>query len=208
MPLSDSNRTSDLDNTIIEIESGDASGNKATVNSENRLLVDAKFDIIPSSNGRIIYKSIPLANSGSPLMNVNGSVTPVYFTWSVPANETWYLENIRLFFNDVGAQDPNKFANLATLTNGLDVLIKANGTEYTYANFKNNIEILMSTNRNFLPTDTSGFLSSTDVFIGDINLQNPIKLTNSTSDLVRIKVQDNLTAIDYFYSSILVWKAL
>ena len=40
MPISDANATDDLDNTIIVIESGDGSGDRAIVNSDNRVLVD------------------------------------------------------------------------------------------------------------------------------------------------------------------------
>lgn len=160
----------------------------------------------PPSN--TLYLQGQLANGGSGLLNVNGSVTPVNFDWSPPASETWYLEALMFFIYDTGSTSVSNFGAIAGLTNGCELRVKTLGTEYTLRNFKNNRSIMMTFAYDATITPTAGFMESSDCYRGIWRFDQPMKLQNSTSDYIRFRVQDNLTAVDFMECWAFVWRAL
>jgi hypothetical protein len=193
----------DLDN-VKEI-SGATDGTKIG-NVSDSLKVVGSFSPVPQTQA--VYRSQRLLNGSSELMNVNGSVTPVNFDFTPASNETWYLEAINLFFWDSGTTSPTNFGGLAALTNGVQVIIKANGTEYTYCNLQNNMHLGINFPMHRTIPATSGFYENSDIYIGTVVFQVPVRLTQSTADFVRFRVRDNITGLDQFRATALAWRTL
>jgi hypothetical protein len=179
----------------------DGSGNAITSKvdgSYRRLSVEAKF---PPGQSVIIGNAITpnlsnvvrtyVTNGSSNTMKVDGSVTPVVFTFD--ASETYDIElyEIRFLF---GAQDilfdGDKFASKAALTNGLLVeVIHANGISSEIANIKINEDLL------FFPTPANYILNNTgpkDILVMGISLGGAPILKAGTDDKVKITVRDDL----------------
>lgn len=149
-----------------------------------------------------------MLNGASDNLIVNGSVTPVNFDFTPASGETWYLEGLQLVFSDSAAQTPAEFANLTALTNGVDVLVRTNGTEYTLTNLKNNSQVLQFFHDNKIIHLGSSNFFNVDGFTGDIHFPIPMTLQNSTSDYVRVQIRDNLTGMDYFTIRVTLWRVV
>lgn len=176
-------------------------------NTGDRLKVESGLTADPTDIA--IYKSTLLLNGSTSNMNVNGSVTPVNFDFSPSSGETWFLNSITILIADPGTPDINEFGAIgSTLTNGVDFLIRSNGTEYTIANFKNNAEIttFCSHTRNW--DGALGWLNEVDALTGSIYFKYPMTVKYSTSDYIRFKIRDNLTNISYFYANALMYRKI
>lgn len=201
---------------MADFDPNSADGNDAAIkggtdgthigNTGDRLKVTGEVTYVSEKD--VMYFFTKLLNSGASSMSVNGATTPVYFTYAPSSNEISYLECILFQIHDSGTTTFNKFGAITALTNGITVQIKSKGTEYAFANFKDNETIMMVFNTHGLITPTSGFIEQSDTYIGEVHFEYPIKLQGSTGDYIRFKVNDNLTAIDHIDSSIRYWREI
>jgi hypothetical protein len=149
-----------------------------------------------------------LRNGSSRNMNINGSITPVVFTYTVPANETWYAEGLRVFMSDSGTMAIGEFGSLGSvLTNGLLIEFVISSTSYQYANIKTNEELAISFIEGFASVDgSSGFLNTNKLFMSCGTLDPFIRL--NAGDQVKVTVQDNLSGLDQLFMALDRWKVL
>lgn len=171
----------------------------------DRLKVAA--DIIPT--GKVVHATNYLLNGSSNSMSVNGSSTPVSFTYTVPGGQTWYVQNINLFMIDGGTMDPTDFGSIAGLTNGLLLEASVSGNLYTIGTYKNNVELATlfsssSVGNSTTLFGTSGFLETSDIYLGSKVFKPEITL--NAGDYIRVTVRDNLTSIDILNMSISRWR--
>ena len=193
------------ENDDIQIKG--ASDGTLTGNVGDRLKTDSSTSPIPSSN--VIHLCAELTNSGSNSMAVNGAVTPVNFEWTPPSGETWYLAAINMLLWDNGTSAPTAFGAIAGgLTNGVQVHINSNGTVYTYTNLQNNMGIALCFRDNYYVPGTSGLFETSDLVTCQVKFPVPIRLTQSTADYIQFTIRDNLSGVDAFRASALVWKAI
>ncbi len=183
-------------------------GSDSTVigNIGDRLKITSEVTSVAEKD--VMYFFTKLLNGSSSDMFVNGSSTPVYFEYAPASGQTSYLECLIFQLQDSGTTTFDKFGAITALTNGITILIKSKGTEYTFANFKNNETIMMVFNTHGLITPTSGFIEQSDTYIGAVHFQKPIKLQNSTGDYIKFKINDNLTAIDHIDASVRYWREI
>ena len=143
------------------------------------------------------YKIQALKNGSSEDMNVDGSQANVSFKWEVPSNEIWFVDEIQIFLLDAGVMSHGSFGAISALTNGLNVIIKKNGSEFSLRSIKTNLELLMS-----FPfpqqagSSGTGFINDEDYYFGSFDFKFPIRLIGSNGDLIKYIVRDNLTSID------------
>lgn len=165
--------------------------------------------VVPAD--KIIYVPEILMNGSNASMNVDGSSVNVEFEWAVPASETWYVDQMKLIIIDAGSTDKDDFGAIAGgITNGLLIEVKANGSVYTYANVKTNIEIAHHFDGDLVSQgeDGTGFLDEDDLYLGIRTFNPPFTLTGSTGDFVKATVRDNLTALDELCISIDKWRTI
>lgn len=154
-----------------------------------------------------IWKSQPLMNGSSHNMNVNGSVTPVNFSFTPGSGEIWYVHAVSLVLNDNGTNGPNKFGALTALTNGVQMQVQSKGVTQDICNIKDNLDLAMCYFENRVAHGTVGFFETADVFTGSLSFNPQMILQNSTSDYIRIRIRDNLTGVDFMRACVHVWKA-
>lgn len=209
MPIGDLNATDTNDNYQVVI---------FDKNTSNAVDVDLKTDnttyglhtiteIGPRPAYNVMYVSQALVNGASRLMNVNGSVTPQNFLYTVPNGTIYYLESISIIISDTGTPTAAKFGDLVALTNGFRLQIKSSGTTYDYYNFKTNGELSLVFNEVFVPPG-AGWLNDSDLLIGTLRFKVPIKLNGTNSDFVQFTVRDNLSGLDNLLSNITMWRVI
>jgi hypothetical protein len=159
-----------------------------------------------------IVKYEQLLNSGSKDLTVNGSVTPVVFSYS-PGSGTVRLTGISLILRDEGTTDLNKFGVLSALTNGLLMQYSISSSDYTLANMKDNSDVanVFSDVQHFGNSATLSILSvvtpqgwgnSTNIFKGKLLLRNGVILTDS--DSIKVTVRDNISNVDHLEIGVFV----
>jgi hypothetical protein len=175
----------------------------------DRLAVNAVTSLSPVFADRVIYKIAPFLNGASRNLNVNGSGTPVEFTFTPASGETWYLEALNILVRASSTPDPDEFGNVGSrLTNGMQILVKSNGTEYEIANLQDNTDISTWFNNPGMSMGMGGWLNSEDSFFGTMIFNVPLLLANSTGDYVKIKVRDNLSGVNHLFASYKVWRTI
>jgi len=184
-------------------------GSAAAVNANNQLEVNANLNPVLSSN--VMYKDILLANAGSVEMNVNGSGTNVNFDFTPATGSTFYLETLGIIIIDNGLMTNTNFGAITgSLNQGIQLLIRSQGTEYEETIIKDNTDLLLTFTGGVgggMPGAT-GFMNTDDFFNGKMTFERPIKLDGNQGDYIRIKVRDNLATLDMFRSIAHIWRII
>lgn len=165
-------------------------------NVGDRLKVNVPGGAIPTE--RVIPGSSKLKNGGSADMTVNGATTSVTFsTGPTTTDEIWYLTRVGLAMDDSGNSSRSDFGAIASgLTNGLRMDFVIDGTTYTGSPIKTNSELIQRFESTFRGQSTA-FINDANFVSAIAILQIPTILQESTSDEVRVVVQDNLTGLDH-----------
>ena len=179
-----------------------------SVNGKLKVATDASgdFTLSPMPSKKVIYKIVNLLNGSSKNMTVNGSTTPIDFDFAPAANEVFYLDSIAMFLADNGVANYDRFGIISGgLSNGIDILIKNNGSEQLVANIKDNADIIKFFDTNFAPPGTGGFMDEDDLYSGRMNFEIPIKLDGANGDYVRVRIKDDLTEVDALEFAMRAW---
>jgi hypothetical protein len=157
----------------------------------------------------IVYRSVnhyhdSLRNSGSNLMNVNGSVTPVIFDYV--ATQEDHLVTLSLAFESTGAIQLNNFGGLAALING--VLFESNigGVAREIATLRNNggLSNFFGDSHQISQYSGAGLGGARFLLTGIFKTEQPLKL--NPGDSIRATVRDDLSGITYFRVGFHVWR--
>lgn len=167
-------------------------------NSIERLAVDA--GAISSVEGLFFpgfYQNKQLVDgASSPDMNVDGSSTPVSFTAVPSTSKIFYVSRLIIYMEDA-SMNHSKFAGISGgITNGIDIKATEDGVERT-------LQGSITRNGGFynIAHDIDIASASTDVFTMRWSFHRSgtwIRLKDSTSDNIKIVVNDDLTSVDVF----------
>lgn len=183
------------------IKGGD-NGYLADVGSDKRLLVDSKITSSPEDfyKGSFITKHLILDGSepytftkGS--MNIDGSSVLKNFYRIPPSNKKWYICGLKIIIED-SSINHTKFGGISELTNGILLKVTENGSErdlYEHS-FKKNGSFYHLSTRVDIDSSTTDILS---VEFSLLKSGTALCLKNSTSDNIKLVIQDNLTSIDF-----------
>ena len=149
--------------------------------------------------------SILLSAGGSEHMNVNGSVTPVDFSFA-PTSGVWYVETITINIADNTDFSVTGFGGLSALTNGLLVSYKTKGTVFNAFTAKTNAHIFAGFNESPFFIASSSLLGTNNLFNGSVKLQQRIVLDASFGDYFKATVRDNLTGLVELVMAVRIWK--
>lgn len=166
---------------------------------------------------RPLIKILPfnenLLNGSNKSMDVNGSGTAQDFTAGPGAGEIWYIQEITLFLEDPGTMDAGDFGSISGgLSNGLQLLIDVDGTEYEIANFEDNMDLETGFARipftGFGEDGANGWMNEDDVFSGKWKFYPPISLVGDDDDQFIARVRDNLTGLSELEMRVIGYKFL
>lgn len=158
-----------------------------------------------------VYQQITLVNGASEIMAVAGTLAvPVDFTYTVPAGVTNFLHEISMFIQHNGTADPQDFGAIAPeLVNGVLIQVQSLGTLVDLATLKNNMHLGMvfSAFPQMVPT-TSGWYNNSDTYAGSVLFDVPTRMQNSSGDFVRVRIRDNIAALNNFRMNIKISRRL
>jgi hypothetical protein len=150
-----------------------------------------------------------LLNSGSKLLNVNGSVTPKTFTYTASASFE-LVTGIICVLKDEGSTTFGSFGALSALTNGVLLQATQSGNTRTIATIKDNADLCMMFSENqfgngavlsiLSVVSPEGFGDTNNCFVGLFAPTNPIQLLSG--DTITVTIQDNLSSVDVFQMSL------
>lgn len=176
----------------------------ATLSTTKRLQVEA--DIAPGATIGIAAASL-VAHAGGFLTDsggsedliVNGSGTPVEFTYEADPAEDIFLRELRVIMscNGIGF-DGDSFGKGHALTNGLLVEVTVNdGAFYDLINVKINEDMLRFATSQGINL-FSEFSAATDVLVASYQFSGREKLVAGSSDELKITVRDNYTNVGLY----------
>lgn len=140
-----------------------------------------------------MHISEDLLNGGSNNMAVNGSITPVTFSYTSPAGFNFEAVRMMLYIEAQTAFSPDEFGDIATLANG--VQINAAGSGVT--NWKNNVDVVIEMydfSRNAFGKSDK-LLVTRWTFTRDTNGKTLLMLDGQSFDAV---IQDDLSGLVIF----------
>lgn len=148
-----------------------------------------------------------LSRSGNKSMDVNGSVTPRVFSLTVPAGQTWYVTELRMFLADSEIKKRDEFGAVNELSNGFLVEFNINSTDYQHSNTINNVELSI-TFPSYIDNgdNTNNLAAEKDSFYGRDRFQIPVCLREG--DSIKATVRDNLNGLDELYMAVQYWRAI
>lgn len=144
----------------------------------------------PGEIAKRIFSPLEDASSNTNLY-VDGSVTPVTYTYDAHATEDVYITQIRFVINASDIQfkegsGSGTFHKLDALTNGVKLEVRSDSTTIELANLKRDEEFLaFGGNDIFDQTGTSDLLTATYDSTG-------IVLMGGSADFVKVTIRDNL----------------
>ena len=145
-------------------------------------------------NNPIHQRAFLREDGTSPLINVNGSVTPIPFTWTPPAGTVFKLDEVDIVFTGPGnINNVSNFMNMSTLTNGLMFETHIDGVVNEVVNLKTNFDLINQLNTTF----ELKLLGTTNVLVGNIKLKRPLVFDGDNSDLMCAVVRDDFSGLDY-----------
>ena len=158
---------------------------------------DGTFSLVVHVNGLVDpAEAIDayLTNNGSNELSVDGSVTPVEFSYNIPAGKQLSLNRIMFGLEGHTSFSAELFANLPSLTNGIDLICDV----VNIVNWKNNSDIKLSMYDtdapvSFAKTDRqlNGRFTMDRAFGGKLRVVNNFKfvINDNLSTLVSFKVK-------------------
>lgn len=158
------------------------------------------------------YKLIPVAanllNGASKAMNVNGASVNQTFTYSPGGSSTVGIHKIMCILKEASGNNTafTNFASLSALANGISLQCSVNSNTYTIATIKDNSDLCNKFHFNQFGNGAvlsllsivtpEGFGNSSNVFLGVMELSQPLVLTGS--DSINVVIQDNLSSVGLF----------
>jgi len=145
-------------------------------------------------------------SGGSSSMNVDGSITPVVFSFAPAAGEIFLVEFMRLVLLDSAIKGAANFGALATLTNGFLIEWSFNSVITEFNNISTNLEILCVFGSEYNDGATGNNMATENgaAYTGVVKF--PIGRRITDADDVRVTVQDDLSAIGDLSVAILLDK--
>lgn len=150
--------------------------------------------VVPPLNiGNIV--NLPLGSGGSADLRVNGSVTPVVFSYDADETSDLKLYELRIvMIADNVKFTGDSFGRGTELTNGILISVNNAYGNNPFALVAKNEDMLMFPSRNGILLEQGG---QTDMFVCSFGLDGQVTLRGDTADAVTITIQDNLTAPTY-----------
>lgn len=166
--------------------------------TESRLAPGSVVNIgtgVPADPGDLVISYLTDTGGGYDML-VNGSSTPVAFTFSPPIGETVSVQEILVIFTaDDFSFDGASFGPNSALSNGIKVETTLDGTTTEIFNILQNEDYLRIPGRVPLVNNTG----PKDVLGASFQFGGLLKLVQADGDNVTITVRDNLTSVKLKY---------
>lgn len=163
-----------------------------------RTLNDGTLRVFPAADSLKHLRTGRVKNGTNENMNVNGSVTPVNFTFNADPTVDLLLRELRfVFVPNVLRVTGASFGAFAALTNGVRIAITDSGEEHVIALLKISEDMFAYSTVGNLILEVS--LTSNDLVVFGMSFGESFKLVAGSGDKVEVRIQDNLTSAGHNY---------
>jgi len=156
--------------------------------------------LIPSDPAKIIKEELKL--TGSPDMLVDGT-SPKDFRFPADATDDIKLSELRIVLGATNIHfDGTKFGAISTLTNGIQLSIRAQSITTVVDVIQDNMDLVA------LVSPTTTFFNDTgpsSVLAVGLSFGGQIVLDGGSADYVELKVQDDLTGPSFNHLQATIW---
>ena len=150
---------------------------------------------IPANPASLIVAFLEKPGGGENML-INGSVTPVVFSYSPPTGETVAMQELLIVFTaDDFSFDGASFGPNAILTNGIKLEVSIDSVVTEIFNIKQNEDYIRIPGRIPLVNNTG----PKDLLGVSFQFGGLIKLVEADGDYIAITIRDNLTSVKYKY---------
>ena len=151
--------------------------------------------------------------TGSNDMRVDGSVTSIDFTINADPNNDRYMSVCTFLIADAGAS-LDEFGNLPQLANGIDIFWETDIGSFIIENATTNFELIRlglgepAFGNSQTAMLLNNIVSQTDAYIPVLDFrvtfgfQHGLRLKNGTNERLVIRINDDLTSLDFFNAKI------
>lgn len=172
-------------------------GHVAEVTDENRLKVESLA--VGQSVNKGDYINVHLRDNGNKDLNVNGSITPVEFSAGPPAGKKWFIARMIIVMED-NSMNWKKFAGISGgLTNGLDIEYSEGGVMKDLLDgepIKTNLDFIEQCYDTEIDSENTDIIRVRWTFSKSGTF---LQMNNTHADKMLIRVNDNLSSVDYFH---------
>ena len=123
-------------------------------------------------------------------INVDGSSTAVEYEYAPGVGETFSVESLSFYMAESGGLAYDKFENGSSLSTGLKVEIKSQGTVKEFINLQTNADLALV----FFGGTYTGSKNSWE---GQTVFLTPVLLDNANGDYIKVIVRDDLSSVTY-----------
>jgi len=180
-------------NANVQVEDVDVTNTNPLPTSKNPI---PAIDIIPTMQF--------LLDTANKSMDVDGSVTPVVFSFSPASTEVWIVHKIRITMSTSSIKGVTDFGVLSTLANGLLFEWDINSAATQILNVTTNTELLACFGNEFNDGATGNNMAAENgaIYVAQLDFsEDPRRLTDL--DEIRATVRDDLTTLDELFVTIL-----
>lgn len=159
------------------------------------------YSLYSAPEGKIGVNGFLLSAGTIKNANVNGSVTPVEFSYSPAAGTTVVITKLIVTIADIGTFPSAVYGSATVITTGIRMLCTQNGVLVNLAQdiaIKSNLDMASISYQNQNITYAAGD-TVRQVEFNYIDSGSPIVLNGDTSDKFYIVIQDDLTGLKTHY---------
>jgi len=162
--------------------------------------LDVTVNALPANPAQII-NALLTETGGSPDMLVDGSVTPVDFLYAPETDQSVLLSELRIVFVSRNIEfGVDNFGAIASLANGVQITVKAQGVETELGSVQRNEDFfLLRTSETFFDRGTN------DAIAFGLSFGGRVGLDDATSDWIRIRIRDDLDNANLLYFQASIW---
>lgn len=140
---------------------------------------------------------------GDPIMNVNGSVTPVEFYYKAEPNRKVTINKLQFVVSDAGNSSVNNYGGLSgPLTNGITFYTIINGQEIPLTPIIKRTADYFSVGASSEFVDLSGSTRLAIYSFSLLNYSEGIILNGDNEDILGLRIRDNLSALQFHRASV------
>lgn len=180
----------------------ESDGSYSLQTTANVTILGGVIPVEPATN--VIYKNGYCTNGLNVNLNVDGSVTPVEFTYSPGAGSLEYIDFLSALIYDSGNNSFSGFGVGPRLTNGVKLDVKTKGIVYNLGYLFDNKDFILTFSGNFGAQGNGGFAPD-DSFWGSFVFRVPIVLDESQGDYFKVTVQDDLSGFNNIHFVVHNW---
>jgi hypothetical protein len=160
------------------------------------------YPAVPDRSVGVFTEFLESTVDQSTNMNINGSATPVTFSWEPnPAYGLIQIQKIKMVIVADNITNFFDFANRTALANGVDIIGETIAGQFPYATLKQNIDFVQYTTKGGSSSFNLNGNNTQDILVLELFASLPILKTDGLK--YNVVINDDLTSLSYMKVSVI-----